>query len=210
MIRVYAFVDRLARLPTVRGVAGAPLEQHGTDVVAIVSRDIVSHRDPRQEAVEHGLAVEALAAVAPAVVPVRFGETFADDDALEAALRDRLDEIRDALARVRGCVEIGVRVTGTALQRRRAVAASGTGYMQARLAALTERDAIAHGLHEQLAALSRAALHSERGGFEASYLVERAQLDDMQARVRSFAKAHPALAVTCTGPWAPYSFGGAG
>jgi gas vesicle protein GvpL/GvpF len=210
MIRVYAFVTPLERLPPVAGVGGAALEQHGTDVAAVVSRHMGSgDGDPRLDAVAHGLVVEALTGLASAVLPVRFGETFADEAALDAALEGRRDEIREGLARVNGCVEVGVRVAARERRPPAAVAATGTDYMRARLAELVERDTVVHELHDRLTALARDTAQSDRGGFEASYLVERPRVAEVQGAVEEFAAAHPELTVVGTGPWAPYSFGGA-
>jgi gas vesicle protein GvpL/GvpF len=209
VIRVYAFVADLERLPEVRGVDGRPLDRHVLgDVSTVISRhDALAAGDPRADAVAHGLVVEALAALAPAVVPVRFGETFADDAALAAVLRERLDGIRKALERVRGCVEIGVRVAGATLPRSALAASTGTGYMRERLARLAEHDAITHELHERLDELSRASVRATRAEFEATYLLERARVADAQDAVARFAASHPELTVVSTGPWAPYSFG---
>jgi Gas vesicle synthesis protein GvpL/GvpF len=210
MIRVYAFATQLERLPDTSGVDGRPLEEHVLeDVSAVISRHAApATGDPRADAVAHGLVVEGLAALAPAVVPVRFGQTFADDDALAAVLRERLDGICGALERVRGCVEIGVRVAGATLPRSAIAASTGADYMQERLARLTEHDAITHELHERLNELARASVQSSRGEFEAAYLLERARVDVAGDAVRRFAESHPELTVVSTGPWAPYSFGG--
>ncbi|MFL5927283.1 MAG: GvpL/GvpF family gas vesicle protein [Gaiellaceae bacterium] len=210
MIRVYAFVAQLERLPEVAGVDGRPLEEHALeDVSAVVSRHSApAAGDPRADAVSHGLVVEGLAALAPAVLPVRFGQTFGDAAALAAVMRERRDAIRRALDHVRGCVEIGVRVAGAALPRSALAASSGSDYMQERLARLAEHDAITHELHERLEDLSRASVQGSRAGFEAAYLLERTRLDAAQDAVRRFATSHPELTVVSTGPWAPYSFGG--
>ena len=209
MIRVYAFASQLERLPDLSGVGGAPLEARALeDVTAVVSREVGPRSgDPREDAVAHGLVVEGLTVLARAVLPVRFGERFADDSTLARELQSRLGGIRRALVRVSGCVEIGVRVAA-ATPPRSAVAATGTDYMHERLARLAEHDAITYELHERLEDLSRASVQASHGAFEAAYLVERSQLDVVQAAVRRFAASHPELTVVSTGPWAPYSFGG--
>jgi hypothetical protein len=43
----------------------------------------------------------------------------------------------------------------------------------------------------------------------ASYLVESDQVDEFAALVRDLQQTNPDLTVSCTGPWAPYSFVGA-
>src|SRR5439155_15880814 len=45
-----------------------------------------------------------------AVLPARFGATFADEAALDQALSSQADRLATGLDHVRGCVELGVRV----------------------------------------------------------------------------------------------------
>jgi hypothetical protein len=210
VIRVYAFVTELQRLPDASGVGGRPLEEHPLEEVsAVISRhEAPSTDDPRADAVAHGLVVEALAALAPAVLPVRFGQTFADDAVLATVLSERLDGIRRALDRVRDCAEIAVRVAGATMHHSALAASTGTDYMQERLARLAEHDAITHELHRRLDELARASVQSTRGEFEGAYLLDRASVAAAQEAVRRFAASHPELTVVSTGPWAPYSFGG--
>lgn len=209
MIHPYAFIRPIERLPEVSGVDGASIEQHRiADVAVVHSRhEERSVRDPRADAVAHGLVVEALAAIASSVAPVRFGESFADESRLVAAVEERLPAITAALERVAGCVEIGVRVA-TPAHAPAVVASTGTGYLQDRLAALHEHDVVMTELHERVEAVSREASVSSRGAFEAAYLVERSRVTQAERLVRDFADEHPELTVVCTGPWAPYSFTG--
>ncbi|MFL5955050.1 MAG: GvpL/GvpF family gas vesicle protein [Gaiellaceae bacterium] len=204
MIRVYAFALRLDRLPDVSGVGGARLAAHRLgDLSAVVSVESAAPAgDPRQDAVLHGLVVEALMECASAVLPVRFGETFADDVSLDGAIAERIEELRLALERVRDCVEVGVRLAVPEALAPVAPAANGTGYMRGRLESL----AGPAQLHEDLEALTRASVGSAGG--ERCYLVERSQVGAVEACVRRFAASHPEASVVCTGPWAPYSFGG--
>jgi hypothetical protein len=210
MIHPYAFVRPIERLPDVRGVDGAPIEYLRVgDVAVVFSRhDGGSTPDPRADAVAHGLVVEALAAIASSVAPVRFGESFADELRLVAAVEERLPVIAAALDRVAGCVEIGVRVAAP-VRAAAVVATSGKEYLQERLAALRDHDVLMSGLHEHLETVSRAANVSSRGSFEADYLLERDQVAEAERHVRAFAAEHAELTVVCTGPWAPYSFAGA-
>jgi hypothetical protein len=200
VIRVYAFVLALERLPDRRGVAGAPLETRAYgDVSAIVSCDSCVTAC-RELAIAHGLVVEGLTDVAAAVLPVRFGETFADESALEFAVRERGDAVRRALLAVRGCVELGVRVEPTV--REPVAAASGTEYLRARLAEV----APAEELHRLIDHFARASKGSGRA--DGVYLVERGSVGAMRAAASRFAETHPRVSVVCSGPWAPYSFGG--
>jgi hypothetical protein len=202
VIALYAFTLRLERLPEIAGIDGAPLVRCDIDdMTAVGSRHVGPPTgDPRADALAQGLVVEALMGLSAAVLPVRFGETFADEVTLAEAARARAGELRRALEHVRGCAEIGVRITaldeGSAAQ-----AASGTAYMQARLA----DEARARSLHRRLAPVSRAGTIPRNGA--ASYLVERTRMTDLLRSVEEFADSHPEVSVSCTGPWAPYSFG---
>jgi len=203
VIALYAFTLELAQLPKIEGIDGAPLMRFDLDsLTAVGSRhDGPLDGEPRTQALAQGLVVEALTALAAAVLPVRFGETFADARALAAAVRERRGELGRALERVRGCAEIGVRITGNPDGAPASDATSGTAYMRARLADETRAGA----LHEQLTPVARAATVPRSG--EATYLVERARIADALRTVERFAGLHPEVSVSCSGPWAPYSFG---
>ena len=127
--------------------------------------------------------------------------------AIAEALED-LPELGEALERVRGCVELGVRVL--AEERPAAPADSGRAYMEARLAESESAKRLARELHEPLAALARASDHAVRRTprllLSAAYLVEPARVEAFRRRVAELEGAHPELGFACTGPWPPYSF----
>ena len=56
------------------------------------------------------------------------------------------------------------------------------------------------------AAASRNARADEDNVIRASYLVARDEVGYFASVVRDLQDDHPELAVSCTGPWAPYSF----
>jgi hypothetical protein len=138
------------------------------------------------------------------LLPVRFGTDLADERAAERVLTQRHDELRAALDRVRGAVELSVRVqpAGRDDEPLDAVT-SGHEYLQAQIA----RAGIAEAVHEPLAALARS--HVTRSGPEllrAAYLVDRDAVPGFVAEVRRLQAGRPELAFLCTGPWAPFSF----
>jgi hypothetical protein len=210
VIHVYAFAEGLRSLPPVHGLDGAPLEQLSLDGVTTVfsRRDAPARERIREQALAHGEVVEALMNEAAAVLPVRFGELLADDAALAESVRARTEAVRRGFARVRDCVEVGVRVWSGAP---RLDAATGSEYMRRRRAREEERREIVTGLHGALTALARDAriddrpLHG-REQLVAAYLVQRTRLDELRAVVDAFAERHRDLTVVCTGPWAPFSF----
>ena len=208
MIHVYAFAEDLRELPALDGIDGAPLEVRTVDGAAVVSRrsGTTDEGSLRAHALVHGTIVEALAHRAASVLPVRFGESSSDDDALDRAVRERLDRLQRRLARVRGCVEIGLRI-GEPHEPQTRQPETGREYMLA----LQERAVAGHaaieGLHRELAGLSREARLRQHGNEHVgAYLVPRESLEGAQRTVRGFAGEHPGMTVLCTGPWAPYSF----
>ena len=202
MIALYAFVSRPRELPD--GLELVPIG----DVDAVVG----PAEDGDEAVVRHGLAVEALLDAADAVLPVRFGERFADVDAMTEAVAPRLPEFQDALARIAGCVEIAVRVAraeaGDGVRGR-----DGGSYMRARLRSVTADAAAAEAVHARLRSCARESVVGEstlsRLLHDASYLVERERVDDFARTVESYAASHPELSLVCTGPWAPATFAGA-
>ena len=196
MIHLYAFATDLSGLPAVDGLDGEPLQVRAFDELAAVVS--VRRRETtaaclREDAVVHGTVVESLVPLATAVLPVRFGEVSADDDELERAVRERCTDLRRSLARVRGCVEIGVRVADVPAPR----AETGTDYLRSRQAGGGEQ------LHAELRPVARA---TRRRAGAAAYLVARPDVPEIERRVHAFTAAHPEVGVVCTGPWAPYSF----
>jgi len=156
--------------------------------------DAVVGREP-VDAVEHGLAVEALVGRCRSVLPARYGERFPDEPALRRAVEPRLAELEQRLDELAGCVEIGVRV---AAPEEHASIETGTDYMRA--AGRREAD---------LRALDRRLQPRARKSPDARYLVERSDVAGFAAEVERYAQEHPELAVVCTGPWAPYTFAAA-
>jgi hypothetical protein len=207
VIYLYAIAEELDGLPDVRGVGGTPLARRSVeDLDLVVSEHDGAELDASEEAVlAHARVVEALVERSAALLPARFGRGFRDEDALREAIEGRAASLREALAQVRGCVEVGVRVVApepTAAPP----ATSGRAYMEA-LQARTEE---AHRLHEPLAALARAATRTvgatPRLLLSGAYLVEPGALDAFRRRVGELEARHPELTFVSTGPWPPYSF----
>jgi gas vesicle protein GvpL/GvpF len=186
VIHLYAFVQGLRELD-----AGLEARPFGP-VVAVTGGE-----EPAP--LQHGLVVEGLLDRADAVLPVRFGERFASDEDLAAAVEPRLEALEHQLGHVAGCVEIGVRVVSS---REPTDAPGGAAYMQARL----REQLAAEEVHRALEAEARDSVRTSR---DAGYLVERGDVGGFSLAVERLLESHPALDVLCTGPWAPYSFAGA-
>jgi hypothetical protein len=163
----------------------------------------------------HEEVVERLMARS-AILPARFGTTLPDADALADSLSREADRLRPQLERVRGCVELAVRVNAPAERASAGGDGEGDGpgdgrdYLNAKLAEQRERESLAQ---RTLVPLSRLAADSRRhqpardsGVITASYLVPERDISRFADEVRLLQREHEELVLSCTGPWAPYSF----
>jgi len=210
VLYVYAFVERPASVPDVKGLDDAALRiENAGELDVVVSRHEALPREASEPAVlAHARVVEALAASNDAVLPARFGGAHADAAALRAAVAARQHELTAALARVRGCVELGVRVLAPAAEP--TTAATGAAYMQARLERRREAERLADEVHAPLAALAHQATQTvgatQRLLLTAAYLVPKDEVSAFTQLVEKLQAGHPDLGIVCTGPWPPYSF----
>jgi Gas vesicle synthesis protein GvpL/GvpF len=211
VIYLYAIAEELAELPPGHGIAGAPLRRRSLEGLDLVVSDLDGEPPEATEegVLAHARAIESLLPRSGALLPARFGRAFADEAALEEAVRARLPALREALGRVRGCVELGVSVVAEE-RPAAAPAASGRAYMEARLAESESAERLARELHEPLAGLSRASTHAvgktPRLLLSGAYLVEPDAVEAFRSCVAELERAHPELGFACTGPWPAYSF----
>jgi hypothetical protein len=202
VIWIYGICDR-AEAPEGHGLADAPLEAHREGgLTAVFTRHAESLGAPEPAALwAHEQVVERLMDECT-VVPMRFGSTVADEDALRDLLAERREALTAALARVRGRVELGVRALGEAPAAPR----SGRDYLLAKLQASRHADA----LHEPLAGLATDAVRrAPRDAGEllrGAYLVDGGEVARFRAGVADLQDAHPEMTIHCTGPWPAYSF----
>jgi hypothetical protein len=147
------------------------------------------------------------------VLPARFGTVLADDTAAARLLVRRHGQFADALRRVEGAVELGVRAgwsDGDAAPGRPSGADAGAQYLLERL----ERRRRARDLADEIdAALGELARESSRrilgrpeSPVAAAYLVSRPRVDEFLARCHSLSGTIAGASLVCTGPWPPYSF----
>lgn len=209
---LYALVETPARLPDSAGLDDSPLSVEPLGALDAVVSSLAAPPSPQSEdhVLAHARVVDELASLNDAVLPVRFGRAYADASALRHAVEAREDELREALDRVRGCVELGLRVLAGTADTTLAAPESGREYLRARLNERHRGERLADELDAPLAALSRAATRSVLATpqlvLSAAYLVPRDELDEFRRAVGSVQSRHPELSVACTGPWAPYSF----
>ena len=207
-------------------VSDIPLDRYGEDVInrRLSDLDWVS-----RAAVAHEAVVESFIDAA-ALVPMKLFTIFTSD--VRAAKHIEAERPRTdlAIARVRGRIELGVRVTlnqpaaKTAPRARGVGAATGAAYLTAkkaqrdRAAEFTSRarDTVAE-LYDGLAIIAADAVRRSaselpvKGGpllLDAAFLVARPRERSFRAAVarRAAALAPSGYSVVLTGPWPPYTF----
>jgi gas vesicle protein GvpL/GvpF len=146
------------------------------------------------------------------LVPVRYGTRLEDEGAVVRAVEERRDELLAALQRVRGAVELSVRVVATGKQPpvpSKGDEVSGAEYMRSRASGEADRKRASSAVHEPLSILARASAEGRPRAHELcrwAYLVGRESVDTFAAAVALLQDRHPELSILCTGPWPPYSF----
>jgi len=204
MISVYAIADARRR------------ESHGSAVECVREGDLIAFFAPgrpgnpdvhllrRHDAVVSSLMDEA------SLLPMRFGSVVEDERELRALLRARRHEFAQALARVRGRVEVGVR----ALWREPTgdTHSGGTAFMRAKPDRQRAARRIADEIHPPLAELAAESVcrvaPAAEAAFAAAYLVERAHAGGVKQRAARLGRECASVDLVCTGPWPPYSFSG--
>jgi hypothetical protein len=150
-----------------------------------------------------------------AILPARFGEIFADETALAGRLAPREREVAEALALVRGCVQMTLRVFGEPAPVLEPEPAGGPGTRY--LAARRRQSERAHSLPEieplrealrPLLRAERIERHADSGPLlgTAYHLVTRAQTGDYLAVLEAAKERLGGLRIAATGPWPPYAF----
>lgn len=208
MIELYAITDNPG--PPLPDVA-QPLELVPVDALAAVCTPAADPEMSAETLWQHEEVVEALMADRD-LLPVRYGTRLEDERAVARAVEERRDELAAALERVRGAIELSVRVVAPGTVPTTAIpadASSGAEYLRLRSRADASREHAARALHDPLSALSRASLEGRPRPpelFRAAYLVERDGVESFAAEVAALQEANAGLSILCTGPWPPYSF----
>jgi Gas vesicle synthesis protein GvpL/GvpF len=213
VIYVYAITEPPAEpcSPQPGGFNGAQLRFLVDDgIAAVYSRHrSLRIRESPEDLWSHEAVVRRLMARG-AVLPLRFGTLLAGEGDLRRSLAERHGELVRGLERVRGRVELSVRVLGREGPEPAPGQVGGREYLLGRRAALQRAERAAGEVHEPLAALAREARlrapATPPAIFAAAYLVDRGGVDEFKDRVRALAAARHDLSIVGTGPWPPYTF----
>ncbi|HEX6458049.1 MAG TPA: GvpL/GvpF family gas vesicle protein [Thermoleophilaceae bacterium] len=205
MIELFAITDDSApELPEV-----APLTAVATHGLAVVCAPAEDVEVTPEVLWRHERVVEALMDDRD-LLPVRFGTRLQDEDAAARALAERHGEFTRALDRVRGAVEVSVRVLGDQPRPRPSDSLSGADYLRAKARSAAAEDAVSRKVHSPLASRARASAKLPAPDpaelLRAAYLVDRTSVASFVQCVHELEEANPELRLLCTGPWPPYSF----
>ena len=181
MIELYAIAERPGPpLPDV-----ASLRELACGDLAVVCGPASTDPEITEDALwRHEQIVEAVMETRD-VVPMRYGTRFARDEEAVDAVATREGDMHAALERVRGAVELSLRVR-------------------------TREPGVSADVHGPLRPLVREAItrpgRDDAELLRAAYLVERARVPVVRDQVAHLQHEHPQLSLLLTGPWPPYSF----
>lgn len=229
MLHVYGIIDNIH-------MAGAAPRGHEGDAVttfpvgaiaAVVSRATRSSIDVSRDRVWRHETVLGVLMERHSVLPMRFG-TVCTDEELSRLLEHRRDALCAALHKLASKVEMAVRIADDTLREPASIsgplvdrpsASTGKAYLLARLARHKE-DSVASltagGQLETVRAYLEArsldmAWHVPDAfgtPIKVSCLIHRKEVEGFAAGLERLIR--PGFSLSCTGPWAPYSFVGKG
>lgn len=215
VIYAYGICDADTVMPPPRGhgLGGAKLRvlrSHRLAAIYSRHRSLRARPEPRQVLV-HERVVEQMM-TRGAVLPLRFGTELQSERDLAVRLEQRADELSGALDRIRGRVELGLRVIpdrqpgATPYSRPR----SGREMLVARVEDHRRALHIERQLHAPLTRLAVASTVQRYPRspaiLAASYLVDGERVEAFREDARRLASDQNAMRVLVTGPWPPYSF----
>ena len=212
MLHMYALVRHPAALPDIGGIDEAPLRSAAAaeGVDAVVTDTNAEAGAPTEAAIlAHAEVVEAVAAANDSLLPARFAGGVPNEDELRRRLDGRRESILEALGRVEGCIELGLRVLPDTREEP-SPAASGSEYMRRRLDEVARAEELGRTLHGSLVGASRESSCNVLGRRDVvltgAYLVARDDLDRFHAALHEAERELAGVTLVLTGPWPPYSF----
>lgn len=210
--------------PGLEGIEDAPVLATHAEAFSAWYSELAARPEPSLERIRrHNRVVEAALTPEATPVPARFGQWLGSLEALEKKLQEATPAYAEALGRVAGSVEFGLRVLDPATPAPVAesppapAATTGRAYLEALAArAAAERAVEERGreLATRVSALIGAVVRQERverarsrhGIVSLAHLVAWPDVRSYRARVEGAREQHPELRFLLTGPWPPYSF----
>jgi hypothetical protein len=202
------------RVLPLRGFA-AVVSEAGDEPTSVSEENLLAHNRVNAAALSHTTPL-----------PCRFGTRAAPERLAEYVSANEA-ALAAALARVRGCVEMSVKLmekaegkgqkaeveseegavsvgAGTAflLKKRREILGEEGARRRAEVAAAWLASGVGELARETAARLSP----SEAIFVRAAHLVERARVEEYRARLRALAAERQGVRLLTSGPWPPYSF----
>ncbi|HEV2180546.1 MAG TPA: GvpL/GvpF family gas vesicle protein [Gemmatimonadaceae bacterium] len=209
-----------------RGVDAAPVRELSASGLAAWVSDVpdpVMAPSVSRARAHDDVVRDAMARATP--VPARFGQVLAGDHQVAALLGERHESLLESLERVRGCVEMTVRIllAGQTNAPGPAPRESGSAYLRW----VRERQHVRQAVSDQAEFLRRGVARAvEEAGvvreivwatvapgarsLEAAHLVPRTLIARHRDVVRTTVERDHRMKVMLSGPWAPYTFCAAG
>lgn len=228
MLYLYGIIDRYEKavVPAVNGLDDASVRVLSWCDLMVAASDVaegdVAATEDNLWVHEHVL--DALM-TRGTVLPMRFGTVVTDEAACLRRLTDLHGSLRADLARLRGCVEFGLRITEPvdageetdAGATAEPAAGTGTAYIRERLRA-HRRNVAARQRMAEAEEMARSRLDHHAADtkvwpddppnpcLRASFLVRKDHVAPFLHVVGGLQRHQPDVRVSCTGPWPPYSF----
>jgi hypothetical protein len=213
---LYAIVGERPRAPLGKGMSKQPLSLLRVGKAWVVVETAAPRAPSISALVAYDRIVRRIARRSSAVLPLRFASTAANEREARELVAARSVAVARAFDRVRGMVQLSLRVTGVPAPEAEPSPGAGPGTRWLARRAARERAPEISALTEATrpfvreARVERAATAAKsgrrRGPIASVYhLVAR---EDLAAWRAAFARAAPELeaTVSVTGPWPPYAF----
>jgi len=217
---VYCLAEKIdASAIPVSGISGARVEVRQISGFSLLVSEFESDAPPpvtRENALAHAAVVSSvLKETTP--LPFRFG-TVADEEQLRNYLTLHQTGLETNLARVRGCVEMSVKIIShTDLEMKdsddTAPVNPGTRFLEEKRRKIRGTEAaklVAAWLKDQVATYVRqedvTLCPTEKLIVAAAHLVAREQVAEYRERLAEARKTRPELHFLVSGPWPPYTF----
>ena len=219
----YCLTEGIDALPQkVQGIGGAEVRLFQTESFALLVSDFSGDVVPvnRENALVHAAVVRSvLDRTTP--LPFRFG-TLVTEEQLRSYVTARRDALAQNLARVRGCVEMNVKIisdrdsTETPAPEQKSAEKPGTAFLAEKRreilgseARAAEAKRVGGWLESLLGECVRKGIYTDNKGkllLAAAHLVEREIVEEYRRRLKEAQSEQPELKFLTSGPWPPYSF----